>query len=66
MSEKKNNHSKSNEPEKSKKKTNFFLKGINQRFFHKNKTIGKPKSIAEKSVFKKSNDPKKKVFEIFI
>jgi len=49
----------SNETEKSKKKSNFFLKGINSRFFHRNKTISKAKNFNELGIFKKSNNKRK-------
>lgn len=49
------------EGEKSKKKPNFFLKGINNCFFLKNKTISKTKSIAEQGLFKKSNNRRKNI-----
>jgi len=49
------------ETEKSKKKPNFFLKGINNCFFHKNKTISKTKTIAEQGLFKKSNNRRKNI-----
>jgi len=54
------NHFNNNESGISKKKANFFLKGINNRFFNKNKTIGKPKTVIEQSAFKKSNNPQRK------
>eukprot|EP00833_Pecoramyces_ruminatium_P016646 jgi/Orpsp1_1/1190678/evm.model.d7180000080495.1 len=46
-----------NETNKTKKKQNFFLKGINNCFFNKNKTISKSKN--KETVFLKANSKKK-------
>lgn len=48
-----------NETNKTKKKQNFFLKGINNCFFNKNKTISKSKN--KETVFLKANSKKKQV-----
>jgi len=52
-----NNNFSQNETDKSKKKQNFFLKGINNCFFNKNKTISKTKN--KEKVFVKSNSHKR-------